>query len=626
MTVKSLHIEPDRVSGFLLRALGRLNWIPVFAGTTLRVAWAPTFAGVALVLLGTAHAADSRLAAFFEREYRYGLAEHPEIATFDGVDGFNDRVTDWSPAAAARRKAHVAGTIVALERFDARKLDTQDAISRDLMLEQLRLRREADAFYGPLPFEGLRGWTIVSPTGSPLQDFVSLGKATRLATVRDYEDHLKRLAALPTQLDQLTGAMRDGMRSGWMPPRAIMDRVPSQLDAFVATDPAANPLSRPFDRWPEAIAPAERERLAAAGRATLQQTVIPAVIAFQRFVADEYLPACRTSLAASDLPNGATYYALAVRAATTTTLTPRQVHDIGLAEVDRIGKQMDALVATLGFTGTRAAFFEKIRADPQFYYTNPDDMLRDYRDIAKRVDAELPKLFATLPRLPYGVRAMEAYEGDNAEHYTPGALDGSRAGFFEANVLSLKTRPRYDMENTFLHEAMPGHHLQNARARELEGLPTFRRKAWFTAYGEGWALYAESLGTTLGIYRDAYSRLGALSWEMVRACRLVIDTGIHAFGWTREQAIAYMMGNAGLQRGFATAEIDRYIATPAQALAYKIGERKIVALRERAQAALGERFDLRRFHNAVLDDGALPLTVLERRIDAWIAREKAGTR
>ena len=217
---------------------------------------------------------------------------------------------------------------------------------------------------------------------------------------------------------------------------------------------------------------------------------------------------------------------------------------------------------------------------------------------------------------------MEAYEGDAAEHYTAGALDGSRAGYFDANVLSLKTRPRYDMENTFLHEAVPGHHLQIARAQELDGLPKFRRDGGYTAYTEGWALYAESLGDDLGMYRDDYSRLGAYGWEMVRACRLVIDTGIHAFGWTREQSIQYMMDNAGLQRGFATAEIDRYISGPGQATGYKIGELKILALRDHARAALGERFDLRRFHNAVLDDGALPLTVLETRIDQWIRDEQ----
>ncbi len=590
-------------------------------------------AGLILVLvagLGIARAAepqpDARLAAFFESEYRLGLREYPESATYNGVHDYDDRFTDLSFAAIARRKAHAAQVIASLERFDPRTLNHQDAISRRLMLDQARLGQSIDALYGSLPFAGIGGWLRISPTGSPLQSLVGLSKAMPFATTRDYENYLKRLAAFPERLSQTTELMRVGMRSGWMPPRAIMARVPSQFDAFVVVDVARNPLYRPFQQFGPDVPAADRVRLEAAGRRLLVDEVTPATVAFRRFVVDDYIPACKEALAASSLPGGERYYALAAEESTTTTATPAAIHQVGLDEVARVGNEIDALIAELGFSGTRTAFFDHIRSDPQFYYTNGDDMLRDYRDIAKRVDAELPKLFETLPRLPYGVRAMEAYEGDNAEHYTPGALDGSRAGYFEANVLSLSTRPRYDMENTFLHEAVPGHHLQLARAAELHGLPTFRREESFTAYLEGWALYAESLGPALGLYRDPYSRFSALSWEMVRACRLVIDTGLHAFGWSREQSIAYMMDNAGLQRGFATAEIDRYIASPGQALGYKIGELKIKALRDRAKAALGDRFDLRRFHNVILDDGALTMTLLEARVDEWIDGERRAAR
>jgi uncharacterized protein (DUF885 family) len=370
------------------------------------------------------------------------------------------------------------------------------------------------------------------------------------------------------------------------------------------------------------MAAADKTRLEAAGRERILQKVQPAFAAMKHFVETEYLPAARRSLAASDLPGGAAWYAEAVRASTTTTLTPRQVHDIGLAEVARIGQRMDGVIRQVGFQGDRAAFMQHIRADKRFYFTDPQEMLRAYRDVAKRIDAELPKLFAELPRLPYGIRPMEPYEGDNAEHYTPGALDGSRAGFFEANVLSLGTRPSYDLENTLLHEAVPGHHLQIARAQELKGLPEFRRLADYNAYVEGWALYAESLGPAVGLYKDPYSLFGGLRWEMLRACRLVIDTGVHAFGWQRQQSIDYLMANTGLDRGFAEAEVDRYISNPGQALGYKIGELKIKALRAQAEQALGERFDIRRFHNAVLDDGPLPLTVLEARMGEWIAREQ----
>ena len=569
--------------------------------------------------------ANARLAALFDREYRLTMREQPEEATYDGVNDFNDRFADLGFAAIERRKAHEGIVIAALERFDPKTLNTQDAISRDLMLDDLRRSREINALYGSLPFDGLGDWLYISSTGSPMQSLVSLSKAMPFATTRDYENYLKRLAAFPRKLEQITALMREGMRSGWMPPRAIMDRVPAQFDAFMVDDVTTNPLHRPFARIAAAVPEAERSRLAADGRRLLTDAVTPAVVAFRSFVVDTYLPACRETLAASKLPGGDRYYALAVREASTTTLTPRAIHDLGLSEVERIGREIDALIRSLAFDGSRTAFFDHIRADPQFYYAQPDDMLRDYRDLAKRIDAQLPALFATLPRLPYGVRAMEAYEGDNAEHYSPGALDGSRAGYFEANVLSLATRPRYDMENTFLHEAVPGHHLQIARAGELTGLPNFRRKSAFTAYIEGWALYAESLGPALGVYRDPYSRFAALSWEMVRACRLVIDTGIHAFGWTRERSIAYLTDSAGLQRGFATAEVDRYVASPGQAVSYKIGQLKIVELRERARRALGDRFDIRGFHSAVLDDGSLPLTILERRIDHWIALQRRAS-
>ncbi len=577
---------------------------------------------VGVTAIGAAEPApNARLAAYFEREYQYQLRESPEMATFDGVAEYNDRLSDLSPAAIARHKAHARDVIAALVGFDVRTLNRQDRISRELMLADLWLDQEVNALYGSLPFDGLGGWLFVSPRGGPQQSFASLVKATPFTSARDYENYLSRLAALPTQLDQVIALMREGMRSRWMPPRAIMDRVVAQFDDFTRSDLAGNLLVRPFANMPSAIPEADRARLEESGRRILTATVVPAFAKLQRFIADEYLPACTDALSVASLPGGDAYYAIAVKRATTTRMTPRQVNELGLREVARIGAQMDRLIGDIGFTGKRGAFFDAIRKDPKFYYTEPDEMLRDYRDIAKRVDAELPKLFAELPRLPYGIRAMEAYEGDNAEHYTPGALDGSRAGFFEANILSLKTRPKYDMENTFLHEAVPGHHLQGARALELKGLPRFRQNGWYVAYGEGWALYAESLGPALGMYKDPYSRFSALSWEMVRACRLVIDTGLHAFGWTRAQSIAYMMENTGLQEAFATAEVDRYIAIPGQALGYKIGELKIKELRDRAQQALGARFDLRRFHNAILDDGAVPMTVLEGNIDRWIASQ-----
>ncbi|TMH12059.1 MAG: DUF885 domain-containing protein [Betaproteobacteria bacterium] len=570
--------------------------------------------------------ANKTLQALFEREFRYELKESPEYATFVGVDDYNDRLSDRSPAAIARRKAHVKALIGELQGFDPRRLNSQDRVSHALMLRNLRLTDAVNALYGALPFNGLGGWLVVAPIAGPQHSLAALAKASPFRHARDYDNYLKRLAAVPLAFEQLTALMRAGMQSGWMPPIEAMARVPAQFDAFTGADPTTSPLYAPFQSFPPDFAEADKLRLQAAARQAIADQVQPAFAKLKRFIEQEYLPACRASLAASLLPGGNAYYALAVQEMTTTTLTPQEVHDLGLREVARIQRAMDVLIAQIGFKGTRSEFAQSIKADKRFYFTQPDEMLKAYRDIAKRVDAELPRLFAELPRLPYGIRAMEAYEGDNAEHYTSGALDGSRAGFFEANVLSLATRPIYEMENTFLHEAVPGHHLQSARAQEIKGLPAFRRDGWYVAYGEGWALYAESLGPELGLYKDPYSRFGALSWEMVRACRLVVDTGLHAFGWTREQAVRYLVDNAGIADDYAASEVDRYIVQPGQALGYKIGELKIKELKARAQAALGERFDIRGFHNALLDDGALPLTLLESRIDEWIAgRQRAAT-
>lgn len=580
-------------------------------------------------LLPLANAAEpprnAALHALFEREFKRDLQEYPELGTYYGEEGYNDRLTDRSPAAVARRKAHTKALIAGLQAFDPKRLNTQDRISRDLMLDDLRLTAAFDRLYGPLPFSGNAGWRAIGPTDGPHSAFAELAKATPMRNARDAEDYLKRLAALPASLAQTTALLRTGMASGWMPPRATLDRVVAEFDTFAGGDPDASPLFVPLKALPPDMPAAEQERFRAAARQLIVQRVQPAYAQMQRFLAEEYLPAAPKALAASALPGGMAYYALAVREGTTTALTPRAIHDIGLAEVARIRAEMERLVAQAGFEGTLAEYFQKLRSDPQYYYTRGGDMLRDYRDIAKRVDAELPKQFAELPRLPYGIRAMEPYEGDNAEHYTEGALDGSRAGYFSANVHSLATRPKYDMENTFLHEAVPGHHLQIARAQELKGLPRFRRAGFYVAFGEGWALYAESLGPQLGLYKDPASRFAALAWEMVRAARLVIDTGLHAFGWTREQAIRYLADNTGIGEGFAVSEVDRYIAQPGQALGYKIGELKIKELRARAEAALGEHFDIRHFHNAVIDDGALPLSVLEARIDAWIAGERAAS-
>ena len=568
---------------------------------------------------------NARLHAFFDRAFQEDLKENPVQATFLGVDGMNDRLPDGSAQATARRKARAKARHAELLRFDAKALGTQDRISRDMMLENLRLEIAENDLYGDLPFGAgyADSWLVLSPLQGIQDLFVWIAQATPTRKARDYEDYLRRLAGIPLLLDQATARMRAGMKSGWMPPQAVMTTVPAQVEAFAKGDPAQSPLYLPFKAFPEGIPDADRTRLRESGARAIAQVVQPAFAKLQAFAENEYIPACRRDLAAENLPGGKAYYALAIERSTTTRKGADEIHRTGLAEVARIRAEMDKVIASTGFKGTFAEFLAFLKDDARFYYATPEELLTGYRDIAKRVDAELPKLFAELPRLPYGVRAMGAHEGDNPEHYSGGALDGSRAGFFEANVNNVSRRPKYDMEALLMHEAVPGHHLQLARARELTGLPTFRRAGGYVAYSEGWALYAESLGYEMGMYKDPYSHFGALDAEMFRACRLVVDTGIHSQGWTRERAIQYLADSTGMNNGMVAAEVDRYIVWPGQALGYKVGELKIKELRRRASDTLGDRFDLRRFHNALLDDGALPLGLLETRIDAWIAAEKA---
>jgi uncharacterized protein (DUF885 family) len=581
-------------------------WIPAFAGMTALAEPAP----------------NQSLADLFEREAQHNFREFPERATLLGIHDYDGKLTDNTPAAVARRAAHTKELIAELKTYDPAKLSTQDRISRDIALEDAELEARENAMYGDLPFGANDSWAVVSSMRGP-QLFVGyVVNGTRFANLADYEHYLERLRGLPASMDQLIARMRVGMKTGWTLPREAMGKVPEMFNAFAGADVTATPMWKPFTDFPADISAGDRERLAAEGRRVLSTGVHPAFARMQRFLVDEYIPACRKELGASSLPAGPAYYELRVRENTTLPLTAAQIHKTGLGEVARIRGEMDKVIASLGFKGSFDDFVQFMRTDPRFFYKTSEARLAAYRDIAKRADAELPKLFATLPRLPYGVRAMEAYEGDNSDHYSPGALDGTRAGFFDAQVIHLATHPSHEMESTLLHEAVPGHHLQGSRALEIEGLPKFRRFGWYVAYGEGWALYAESLGYEMGFYKDPYQHFGALMNEMLRACRLVVDTGIHSLGWGRQRAIDYLAGNSGVHPDYAASEIDRYIVMPGQALGYKIGELDIKRLRAKAKAELGDRFDVRRFHNAVLDDGALPLTILDARIDEWIAKEK----
>jgi len=571
--------------------------------------------------------ASTRLNAVFSDYWEWYSAQIPELSTFRGDNRFNDRLTDASAEAVASRKAYRAELAARLKSIDRTQLGGQDRISYDVFARELGSAARFDAIFGKLPFGAtFDEWSPVNQFDGPQFWLPQLAAATPFRTVADYEAYLKRLAQIPRQLRQLQQRMQAGIDTGWLPPGVSLQRVPSQLDAHLNADVTQVPLYRPFTQFPADVSAPDQKRLGEAGRRVLADDVVPAFKALKDFYQSRYLPAAqaRKGIGASELPGGAEYYEAKISEMTTTSIKAREIHELGLHEVARIESEMNDVIRRSGFSGTREEFARFLHESPQFYYSTGDELLAGYRDIAKRADAELPKLFAELPRTPYGVRAEEAFQGDNADHYVPSAGDGSRAGFFEANINNVKMRPKYDMEDLILHEAVPGHHLQISRAQEIKGLPEFRKYTWFVAYGEGWALYAESLGDEMGFYKDPYSKFGQLSAEMWRACRLVVDTGMHAFGWSRQRAIDYIKEHALISDDYAVAEIDRYIVWPAQALGYKIGELKIKALRAKARAALGDRFDLRHFHNALIDDGPLPLDVLEGRIDGWIASQKVA--
>jgi len=559
---------------------------------------------------------SKRLHALFEEDWEWRLREFPESATYNGDNRYNDRLTDRSPEAIERRKAHDREMLERIQKIDRSKLSGQDLISYDLFLEDSKQQVEGHRFpFEVMPINQMQGIQI---------DFPQLVSNTPFRNTKDYENYLARLAAFPKAIDQGIALMRHGIESKWIFPAVPLRSVPSQIEGQIVADATKSPVYQPFASFPSDVPEADRARLTEAGRRSVSENVMPALKKLLAFFNESYLPSARSDISASSLPDGAAYYAYMVRAMTTTSLAPKEIHDIGQKEVARIRKEMEGIIRQVGFKGSFRDFLNFLRTDERFYYKKPEDLVTGYRDIAKRADGKLPELFAELPRNPYGVREIPEYEApaQTTAYYLQGASDGSRAGTYWVNTYKLNTRPKYEMEALSLHESVPGHHTQISRAQELKGLPEFRRNAGYTAYVEGWALYAESLGPDMGFYTDPYSKFGQLTYEMWRAVRLVVDTGMHSMGWTRQQAIDFMKENAAKTENDIVVEIDRYIVWPGQALAYKLGELKIKELRAKARRELGDQFDIRKFHNAVLDDGPLPLGLLEKRIDFWISGQK----
>ncbi len=564
------------------------------------------------------HDAAAALHRLFDSEWERGLRESPENAAYQGDRRFDDRWTDLSLEAIAGREAADREALAALERIDRAALSPADQLNYDTFAWLKTRAVERQRFREYLQ--------PVSHMGG-VQTVESIAEVLPFAGAQDYRNWIQRMRALPALLEQTTALMRAGMEAGNLPAKVLMQRVPAQIRAQVVDDPEASPFYKPFRQMPESIPAAEGDALREQAREAIAAQVVPAYREFGRFFEQTYLPATRDGIAAADLPDGPAYYDFLAAWYTTTSLGAEEIHRIGLAEVERIRGDMEKIRREVGFQGDLQAFFAHLRTDPKFFYRDPAALLEGYRALSKRIDPELVKVFRTIPRLPYGVRPIpDTIAPDTTTaYYQPGAVDGTRAGFYYVNLYRPEVRPKWEMLALSLHEAVPGHHFQLARGAELPELPLFRRTAYFVAYGEGWGLYAERLGYDMGLYDDPYDRMGQLAYDMWRAVRLVVDTGMHAKGWSRQQAIDFFMENAPKTEQDVVNEIDRYIAMPGQALAYKIGQMRISALREEAARELGAGFDLRDFHDAVLATGSVPLETLEVRIRAWIAERQAAT-
>jgi uncharacterized protein (DUF885 family) len=568
--------------------------------------------------------AAQTLRSFLEADWRRWMEEYPDHATHVGYPGQNDRWIDDSPAGIAGRKKHLADSLAALKSISRNELPASEQLNYDLYLELLETASDG-LQYGddPFPFRNVvprNLWMPITQMGGVQQDAADTLAIQPHQNAADYETILKRLAALPTWVDQEIALLQDGLKRGYTPPKITLRDVPKQIADLTPGDALASPLLQPFAEFPVNFPDGDRARLTEKAKSIYAASVAPAFHKLHEYVVTTYLPACRENIAATALPDGAAAYDFHVRWHTTTNLNAKQIHEIGLAEVKRIRAEMDKVIASTKFQGGFHEFTEFLRTDPRFYYDEPDDLVNGYRIIAKRIDPGLAHLFGKLPRLPYGVCPIPDFKAPSqtTAYYQPGSPRAGRPGCYFVNTYNLRARPKWEMEALSLHEAVPGHHLQISLAQEMENTPEFRKHVGYSAFLEGWALYSESLGEDVGLYTGPYSKFGQLSYEMWRAVRLVVDTGMHSMGWTREQAIQFFKDNTGKTDQDITVEVDRYIVWPGQALAYKLGQLKIRELRTEAERRLGAKFNIRAFHDAVLEQGAVPLSLLEPHVKHWI--------
>ncbi|MFQ5639778.1 MAG: DUF885 family protein [bacterium] len=575
--------------------------------------------GLMLMVSGCSQMDSSaKLHTLFDEAWNFQLQENPLFATSVGHHESNDRLPSMTLPDLERRVEFWRDVLNRLHTLDRSGLGETDRINYDIFEYQVKdniANFEFKAY--TMPFTAESGFH----TG-----FARLPNRVPLATVQDYENYIKRLHAWPDYVHQQIALIKEGISIGMTQPKVVLAGFEITMKTHVVDDPAKSVFYKPFERFPATITKEEQIRLLDAGRSAITEAVVPGYRDLLSFFVNEYVPNARESIGASHLPNGRKYYEQRVQYYTTLDMGLEEIHELGLKEVARIRKEMDEIIKEVGFTGDFAGFLHFLRTAPQFYAKTPQELLKEASYIAKKIDGKLPSLFKTLPRLPYGVAPVPAHI---APKYTTGryvgpALGSTEPGYYWVNTYALESRPLYNLESLTLHEAVPGHHLQNAIARELTNLPNFRRFSYISAFGEGWGLYCEWLGLEAGFYTDPYSNFGRLTYEMWRACRLVVDTGMHALGWTRQQTLDYLASNTALPLHEIKTETDRYISWPGQALSYKIGELKIKALRRKAEEILGKNFDIREFHDVILRNGSVPLKVLEELVGDWIEEKRAG--
>ena len=574
---------------------------------------------VAATLLGQAGpatATEAELTAVINDHWQWTLTQYPERRLEYGDRSGNDQWTDMSLEAFQRRFEDEGRFVQRLEQIEPAILSADAQVNRAMLLRQLRDSRTEYE-------DGLH--LIALDMRSGPQHRHSMIDTLPMMSAQDHEDWLNRLRGLPEQLTQYQALLSEGISRDRTQAQIVMSRVPSQIANLITDQASDSPFYRAFATMPEEIDPEIQIWLKSAAVAIIEEQINPALRELLEFLESEYLPAARPP-GIGALPGGKQVYSRLAQHFTTTELTPDEIHEIGLREVARIRGEMETVIDTVGFDGDIAAFNEFLRTDPQFYYETPEALLEGYQAVSKRLDPGLVNLFGKLPRAPYGVRPIPDEEAPDTTtaYYMRPAIDGSRPGWYYVNLYQPEVRPKFEMEVLSVHESVPGHHLQISLAQELTGLPEFRRNGGFTAFIEGWGLYSERLGYDMGLYEDSYSRYGQLVYDMWRAVRLVVDTGIHCFGWSRQKAIDYFIANAAKSEADIINEIDRYIGWPGQALAYKIGQMKMLELRGEAETALGEDFDIRAFHDHMLGAGALPLDILERRMDDWLAEQVAA--